>query len=302
MANPSNQSPQSLDQSPQPLPMAAPSGSTSRGPSPILRWAGGKRWLLPVVRRIIGETPYIDYHEPFCGGSAVFLGLSPHGNAWLSDLNQDLIETYRTVRDDPLAVASSLSKLKNDKDSYYAVRASDPNSSVDRAAKFIFLNHTSYNGLYRVNLQGRYNVPYGYRAKPNIPTTQHLQAFAELLRNATLESKDFAEVLDWVGPGDLVFLDPPYTTAHNTNGFVKYNQRLFSFDDQHRLSRVIDDIRRLGAHYILTNAAHSSISELFEKGDHRIELSRRNVIGGERARRGTTSEYLFTNLEVDPNA
>lgn len=264
--------------------------------APILRWAGGKRWLLPRIRELVESVEVSDYHEPFFGGGAVYFGLPFSGNAWLSDLNEDLIQAYRTVRDEPSAIAKRLRGMENSKDNYYLVRESRPTSDVGKAARFIYLNHTSFNGLYRVNLNGKYNVPYGHRVKPNMPTEEHLLSASARLSQARLETKDFGEVIEWVASGDLVFLDPPYTVAHNNNGFIKYNQQLFSFEDQERLSDLIDDIRGEGAYYILTNAAHDSIAELFEKGDRRIEFSRRNVIGGNHADRGTTTEFLFTNL------
>jgi len=118
------------------------------------------------------------------------------------------------------------------------------------------------------------------------------------LKAATLRRGDFANCIDTVETNDLVFLDPPYTVAHNHNGFIKYNQRLFSFDDQKRLSRLIGRVKKQGAYYILANAAHDSIKELFEKGDRRLETTRRNSIGGVNAARGSATEYLFTNLPV----
>jgi DNA adenine methylase len=270
---------------------------TIETPQPVLRWAGGKRWLLPQIRNLVRGKRFVDYHEPFLGGAAVFFGLELHGRAWLSDLNGDLIQTYRAIRSNPEAIGQTLAQMQNTREHYYEVRASNPPDEIGRAARFIFLNHTSFNGLYRVNLKGEYNVPYGNRKKINLPTESHLRSVAARLSQATLEHKHFEEVIDWVGEGDLVFLDPPYTVAHNNNGFIKYNQQLFSFEDQRLLSRLIDQIRNAGAHYILTNAAHESIAELFEKGDKRFEFNRRNVIGGSNADRGSTTEYLFTNLD-----
>lgn len=186
----------------------------------------------------------------------------------------------------------------NDPETYYSVRASVPDDKVERAARFLYLNHTSFNGIYRVNLDGVYNVPFGNRPSPQIPTTEHLGDVAKRLNQARLETGDFAKCLKYVNKGDLVFLDPPYTVAHNHNGFIKYNQRLFSFDDQKRLSTLIAEIKERGSYYILANAAHESIANLFDNGDMLIETSRRNSIGGINAARGSATEYLFTNLEL----
>ncbi len=262
-----------------------------------LRWAGGKRWLRPVIRGLIGDTKIARYHEPFLGGASMFLGLPPFEKSFLTDSNKDLIEAFRVMRDDPDALAEKVAKYENDKETYYEVRALSPESKVDRAARFIYLNHTSYNGIYRVNLQGVYNVPFGGRDSPQIPDAGHLRDVSHRLKKARLHAGDFAGCLKHVNEGDLVFLDPPYTVAHNNNGFVKYNQKLFSFDDQRRLSKLIEDIMARGAYYILTNAAHKSIKDLFGRpGERLMETRRRNNIGGNNAARGSATELLFTNL------
>ena len=149
-----------------------------------------------------------------------------------------------------------------------------------------------------MNLDGVYNVPFGNRPSPQIPTVEHLRDVAKRLNKASLATGDFAKCIKHISSGDLVFLDPPYTVAHNHNGFIKYNQRLFSFDDQKRLNGLIDEIKERGAYYILANAAHESIADLFDKDDILIETSRRNSIGGINAARGSATEYLFTNLEL----
>lgn len=269
-------------------------GSTSL--PPVLRWAGGKRWIVPLVADLIGDTEVQNYHEPFLGGAAVFFGLGLNGKAYLSDLNAELIETYTTIRDHPDQVWRFLKKYRNTKEDYYSARSSAPRKAGSRAARFIYLNHTSFNGIYRVNLAGAYNVPYGYRKWYNVPCYDDLLASSSRLRTAVLTSCDFAEAVEKVGPGDLVFLDPPYTVSHNNNGFVKYNNRLFSFSDQQRLSKAIDRIKELYGYYVLTNAAHESIAKLFGKGDRLIETQRKNAVGGRTAARGMATEFLFTNL------
>lgn len=263
---------------------------------PVLRWAGGKRWLVPFLPELIGEVRLNNYHEPFLGGASVFLGISPEGKSYLSDLNADLIETYQTIRDDPDGIAERLATHKNTADHYYKTRASKPRTPHGRAARFIYLNHTSFNGIYRVNLAGVYNVPYGRRSNIVMPDREWLRKVSDRLQGVELRIGDFADCLPNVTEGDLVFVDPPYTVAHNNNGFIKYNHHLFSFDDQHRLSKLIDVVKERGAYYILTNAAHASIADLFDNGDRRIGTSRRNNVGGASAQRGSATEYLFTNL------
>jgi DNA adenine methylase len=252
--------------------------------------------LIPKLKDLIGDTEIGAYHEPFLGGASVFLGLAPFSKSYLSDTNAELIETFLAIRDHPKRVADQARGHANDEDTYYEVRASAPDGKIARAARFLYLNHTSFNGIYRVNLDGVYNVPFGHGRNACIPTADHLREVSDRLGKATLRTSDFANCIDRVSAGDLVFLDPPYTVAHNHNGFIKYNQQLFSFEDQARLSDLVDEIKKRGAYYILANAAHSSIAELFAKGDPLIETSRRNAIGGSNAARGSATEYLFTNL------
>jgi DNA adenine methylase len=224
---------------------AEPTPQVAVGPAPpgvgstqsFLRWAGGKRWLLHHLPDILGNFEVRRYHEPFLGGASVFLGTQIAGKAYLSDLNEELIETYIQVRDNPDLVAKYLDTHINTSEHYYAVRASSPEDPVDRAARFIYLNHTSYNGIYRVNLNGQYNVPYGKnRTWGGLPSAELLNSASRKLSCALMAVSDFEAVLENIEQGDLVFLDPPYTVAHNNNGFIRYNQHLFSFEDQTRLS------------------------------------------------------------------
>ena len=194
------------------------------------------------------------------------------------------------------SVISCLEKYVNTSEEYYRVRSSRPTTLAETAARFIYLNQTSFNGIYRVNIKGEYNVPYGNRTKDFLETDK-LRSASKILQSTTLQTGDFDCVRAHIGTGDLVFLDPPYTVSHNHNGFIKYNQKLFSLEDQHRLKSLIDFIKAQGAYYILTNAAHTTIYEIFyEESDRCLELNRASLIGGENARRGHIQEYIFTNL------
>ncbi|AMW19378.1 DNA adenine methylase [Mycobacteroides chelonae] len=263
--------------------------------SPFLRWAGGKRWLAPLIRNLVADLDFRNYHEPFLGAGSIFFSLNP-GRAFLSDLNAELIATYEAVAVNPAALAKKLKEHPNNAEHYYRVRGRVHRGYISQAAAFIYLNHTSFNGIYRVNLQGQYNVPYGRRVHTGIPDRQHLCAVSSRLQNVTLSSQDFELGLKNVKPKDLVFLDPPYTVAHDNNGFVKYNQRLFAFDDQIRLQRFIKEIDNRGAYYILTNAAHESISELFSPLGRSIGITRRSAISARVESRGQAQELLFTNI------
>lgn len=264
---------------------------------PFLRWAGGKSWLIKYLDSIIGDQKFNNYHEPFLGGGAVFFYLNHTGTSYLSDLNSELINTYVAIKESPNSVINCLQNYKNTLDDYYEIRNSHPTTASEIAARFIYLNQTSYNGLYRVNAKGEYNVPYGNRTKHFLEEDK-LRAASQKLQNADLSIGDFENVKKNIAQGDLVFLDPPYTVSHNHNGFIKYNKNLFSLEDQYRLRALIDVIKENRAYYILTNAAHKTIFDIFyQKTDKYYELSRASLIGGEKAIRGQIQEYIFTNLQ-----
>ena len=267
---------------------------------PFIRWAGGKTWLLPYLPQIIGDTPIEHYHEPFLGGGAVFFSLEHNKRSYLSDANPELINTYIQVRDNPEEVIEHFSTFKNTKEIYYKVRDGfKARSLAQEAARFIFLNQTSYNGLYRVNRQGKYNVPYGFRTHWSYSIDRIVQA-SQKLKNTNIVCGDFETNKYRIQANDLVFLDPPYTVSHNHNGFIEYNKNLFSIEDQKRLNRFIKYIKKKGAYYILTNAAHEAIFNIFDKEEDRtLELPRKSLIGGKHANRTEITEYVFTNLRGD---
>lgn len=263
--------------------------------SPCLRWAGGKRWLVKYLYQLLPTNGFQNYHEPFLGGASIYLALQTNHLAFLSDLNKELIDTYIAIRDIPNEVIDILTSFKNDKDFYYQIRSAIFNTEAEKAARFIYLNQTSFNGIYRVNLKGEYNVPFGFRTK-NFLDRKSILDVSKALQQAILLYADFDIVRQNIQSGDLVFLDPPYTVSHNDNGFIKYNQRIFTIDDQYRLKQLIDFINDIGAYYILTNAAHEKIKEIFYDNNKLIEVNRSSLIGGLNAKRGRTSEYIFTNI------
>lgn len=270
---------------------------------PFVRWAGGKTWLIPYLPQIIGDTHIEHYHEPFLGGAAVFFSLDHRKKSYLSDANDQLVNVYIQVRDNPQAVIDCFLQFENSEEQYYKIRDDFvPNSPEEEAARFVFLNQTSYNGLFRVNRKGKYNVPYGFRKTWHYDVERILEASAKL-QNTHISVGDFEVNKYRIKEHDLVFLDPPYTVSHNNNGFIEYNKNLFSLEDQKRLSRFIDYIKRKNAYYILTNAAHEEIRKIFTKeGDRCLELKRNSLIGGRNAKRAEISEYIFTNIpEGDAN-
>lgn len=263
---------------------------------PFLRWVGGKSWFVKYLPQILSGIDINHYHEPFLGGAAVYFALEHNKKSYLSDSNDELVRTYIAIRDYPIEVAELLNTYKNSKEFYYKMRSSKPADECELAARFIYLNQTSYNGIYRVNRSGGYNVPYGYRDNWSYNKNRIIEASAKL-QNARIECGDFTVNKKRIAMGDLVFLDPPYTVSHNNNGFIEYNKELFSIQDQYRLRSFIDYIRGKGAYYILTNAAHPQIKEIFEiSGDYMIELYRNSLIGGKNSKRGKITEYMFTNI------
>lgn len=229
---------------------------------PFLKWPGGKRWLAADHRGIF-PTKFKRYVEPFLGSASVFFALKPE-RALLSDANEELITTYRAIRWRPKAVVDALNRhaARHCDTYYYEARSTQPEGLIERAARLIYLNRTCFNGIYRVNLDGVFNVPRGTKNTVVLPTDD-FQALGRMLRGVQLENKDFEEIIDQAVEGDFVFADPPYTVRHNTNGFIKYNEKLFSWSDQERLAAALARARRRGARIVATNANHASIRELY---------------------------------------
>lgn len=262
---------------------------------PFLRWAGGKNWLVKCLPALLDGLEYDSYHEPFLGGGSVFFALAPR-KAFLSDSNPDLINAYTEVRDNLQNVIKYLQQQSVSEADYYRVRSSSPRKPHRRAGKFIYLNRTSFNGIYRVNRNGEYNVPYGHNDGYRFDYDRIREA-SKALQCTELRVLDFFATLEDVKENDFVFLDPPYTVTHNNNGFIEYNKKLFSLDDQYRLKTYIDEVNRRGAYYVLTNAAHEVITDIFLSDTNvLIPMQRLSMLGGSNARRGETQEYIFTNI------
>ena len=265
---------------------------------PILRWAGGKTWFTNKLNYYLPDT-FNNYHEPFIGGASIFLHLKSNNfiqnEAYLSDSNVELINAYQVIKDMPELLIEELKTYLNRDNFYYQMRANAPNTNLLKAARFIYLNRTSFNGIYRENSNGDYNVPFGRRSLSELFEYDSILEFSRILQSVTLVSCDFEDSLLNINEGDLVFLDPPYTVAHENNGFIKYNKKIFSWEDQERLKNYIVEIINRGAFYILTNAAHISIENLYTNIGARETLSRSSTIGGKGAKREKYNEYVFFN-------
>ncbi|MGH3694272.1 MAG: DNA adenine methylase [Pseudonocardiaceae bacterium] len=246
--------------------------------APFLKWPGGKRWLVDLHPNLFRRR-YVHYIEPFLGAGSVYFHLRP-ARATLGDLNGDLVTVYRGIQQDAVGVQVLLEKhhLSHCKEYYYEVRDRVPSSLVAQAARIIYLNRTCFNGIYRVNKRGEFNVPIGTRERV-VRDTDDFAGISSLLSGAELRHSDFEPLVDEAQAGDLVFLDPPYTVRHNQNGFIKYNEQLFSWDDQERMAKAATRAAERGARIIATNAFHATIRQLYSKDLFRFQkVSRYSAI------------------------
>ena len=262
---------------------------------PFLKWAGGKRWLTQSHARLF-PVHFKRYFEPFLGGASVFFHLKPD-QALLSDINEELINAYQAIKTDWGLVWRYLKDHHRQHGSkyYYRVRAQSSRSAASRAARLIYLNRTCWNGLYRVNLSGDFNVPIGTK-KWAVSESDDFAAIASSLANARLVCNDFEATIDEAAEGDLIFADPPYTVKHNFNGFVKYNEKLFSWEDQERLAVCLMRARNRGASIVSTNANHPSVVELYKNEFELTTATRASIIAGDSRARGRFSELIIKSI------
>lgn len=240
-------------------------------PRPFLKWAGGKGQLLPELRaRVAAAGPFECYHEPFVGGGALFFDLYRGGalgtmTARLSDGNPRLIEVYQAVQNDVDRVIQRLVEHseKHGKEYYYTVRAEVPDTLPERAARIIYLNRTCFNGLYRENSRGEFNVPFGDYKNPRICDAENLRAAAKALKKARITAAPFASVLDSAKPGDFVYFDPPYHPVSATASFTAYAQGGFGEADQRRLAGVFAELTLKGVKALLSNSWAPLILDLY---------------------------------------
>lgn len=296
---------------------------------PVLKWAGGKRQLLPALRRFYPDT-FKTYIEPFVGSGAVFLDLYNQGRlaqhrVLLSDVNADVIGCYRAIRDAPEQVIASLQALERDHRTsgrayFYQVRderfnpvrrelrtASDPAAeyTAELAAMLIFLNRTGYNGLFRLNSRGEFNVPAGRHTNLRICDADNLRGLSAALRRTRvrLDTRVFEDALAGASHGDFVYLDPPYAPVSRTAAFTSYTAARFGPEEQARLQRAVIALAARGAHVLLSNSVAPQIRDLYEKSaDARSAgltvrtVPARRAINSRASGRGTVLEYLITNV------
>ncbi|MEE8338184.1 MAG: Dam family site-specific DNA-(adenine-N6)-methyltransferase [Dehalococcoidia bacterium] len=281
---------------------------------PFLKWAGGKRQLLrALVER--SPTPPPDgratYYEPFLGGGALFFGLGWHGAAVLNDLNAELGQTFEVVRDAREQLVERLGALQTlyldagaegRKELFYKIRGETPRAPVEIAARMIFLNKTCFNGLYRVNRKGGFNVPHGRYKSPRILDCETLAAASRVLCEATIESKDFEAACEPAKAGDFVYFDPPFQPLSRTSSFTSYTADDFGPDDQARLKECVDRLAERGVNVMVSNSSHPLIQGLYRGSAHFVqyridELSARRMINSRGDRRGAIAELVITSYD-----
>ncbi|MCC6624105.1 MAG: DNA adenine methylase [Deltaproteobacteria bacterium] len=244
-------------------PAVAPSADVA----PVLKWAGGKSRLLPeLVSRLPSPRQWTGvYHEPFLGGGALFLHLRP-ARANLADANPELVNLYEVIRDDVEALIADLGRHTHERTYYYAVRALDAAGlgRVERASRFVFLNRTCFNGLYRVNRRGQFNVPFGRYDNPNLCPAERLRAVSRVLAGADLAHRDFEDAVAGARRGDFAYFDPPYVPLTRTASFTSYTAGDFGEDDQRRLAATVRRLARRGVRCMVSNSDAPLVHELYE--------------------------------------
>ena len=245
---------------------------------PILKWAGGKTQLL---KELIPRIPkhYNRYIEPFIGGGALFFALKPT-NAIIADSNPELILTYQQLARNIEKVIEYLEQYTNTSETFYKVRAQDWKElpKAEAAARMIYLNKTCFNGLYRVNRQGRFNTPFGRYKNPNICDIEHLHAASDILKNATIICGNYLDVLNkYASPGDFIFLDPPYIPVSKYGDFKRYTKEQFYEKDQIQLSEEFHRLYNLGCSVILTNSHHPLVEQLYIDFPQDVISTRRSI-------------------------
>lgn len=269
-------------------------------PAPFLRWAGGKRRLLPELHAALPST-FKRYYEPFLGGGALFWSLDhPGQQCILGDLTADLVASYEQLRDHPDQLIELLHQHGQDtsKDAFLALRASAPAAAVERAARFITLNRTCFNGLYRVNASGQFNVPWGQLKNPTVCDEPLLRADANKLAGTTIRGGGYAETAADARRGDFVYLDPPYIPASDTSNFAAYAKDGFGPRDQEQLAAFIDELTKRGVHVMLSNSDTPLTRQIYRGMDlHTVTVHR--SISAKASARGTVTEVLGVNYPLD---
>lgn len=269
--------------------------------SPVLKWVGGKRQLLPEIRKYIPQN-ISTYYEPFLGGGAVLFDILPK-KAVVNDVNTELINVYEVIRDDVESLIEDLAKHKNEADYFYEIRALDRDpdkysllSDVERASRIIYLNKTCFNGLFRVNRAGHFNTPFGKYKNPNIQNAETLRAVSRYfnITNIKFLSTDFDEAVKGCRKGAFVYFDPPYDPVSDSSSFTGYAKGGFDRNEQKRLKELCDKLNDRGVKFLLSNSSTDFIMDLYK--DYNIEIIQaKRSINSKGKNRGEVDEVLVRN-------
>jgi DNA adenine methylase len=262
---------------------------------PFLKWAGGKTQLISELSKYIPSN-FNKYIEPFIGGGAFFFYLNPE-KAIISDSNEELITTYKVVRDHVEDVINILEDYNNEETFFYEIRALDTRklTEIERAARLIFLNKTCFNGLYRVNKKGQFNVPYGKR-NGEFLNSELLRDSSEFLQNTEILHADYLKTIrQYAEKGDFIFLDPPYYPVGKYSDFKRYTKEFFYHDDHVILKEEFDRLVKMGCHVLLTNSDHPVVMELYQDYEIKIIETKRLISSNPKTRNGKDIIVIGTN-------
>jgi len=265
---------------------------------PIVKWVGGKRQLMCELEINMPKT-YNRYFEPFIGGGALFFYLQPD-NAYISDMNEELINLYQVVRDNVDELITDLQKHDISKEYFMEIRNIDRTeeyeswSDVQKASRFIYLNRTCFNGMYRVNSKGEFNVPFGHYKNPRILDENNLIHCSNLLQRTEIKHADFSEILKKVKKGDFVYFDPPYVPLSETSSFTSYTKDGFDIDMQFKLRDVCDELDSMGVKFLLSNSDTKLVNELYENYNIKKVFASRQINANADGR-GKITEVLVRN-------
>ena len=254
-------------------------------PKPFVKWAGGKRQLIPILNENLPKS-FGTYYEPFIGGGALLFHILTERKGQkcsISDLNSDLVLTYTTIRDKIDGLVSSLKNheknyQKDSKTYYYSVRESNPRSEIEKTSRLLFMNRTCFNGLYRVNSKGKFNVPLGRYTNPNIVNEDNLRSVSAILNTSkvAIKCRDFESVLRDAKKGDLVYFDPPYQPVSDTANFTSYTNKSFTYNDLNRLAELCLKLDSKGCKVLLSNSDSKEVAKIFSDKPWKIKKIQAN--------------------------
>ena len=273
---------------------------------PLLKWAGGKRQLLPELHKTINQITYNRYFEPFIGGGALLFSLQPTNTPVMNDINEELINVYRVVKESPDKLIEDIGKHKHTEEYFYNIRNMDREpdwqlnvSPIERASRIIYLNKTCFNGLFRTNKKGQFNVPYGRYKNPRYIDIDNVFAISKYLNDADVQilHGDFEAAVEGAVKGDLIYFDPPYDPVSETANFTAYTKEGFGRDEQIRLKECCDTLTEKGIAVVISSSATDFIEQLYS--DYAIKtITAARAINVKGCARGPINELIITNSRL----